>query len=396
MNGFDELLLRWRKNPDPTTTIALCSHLGVAKRQELIREVANTAETWHRKDLDVMLATGRMYLDAGMLPEAQAALVIAGKIDPKQIAPYRYLGEVLLRRGDAVRSEKVLSRALQLGSRDPELRLWHERATVYVGLQKRVGLSAVAEEIERTSPLVPSIPPPPASQDFVEFQDAIETPVQPEEDLRLQMNAPDSARSRARGPGKPSSLPPPPRSAPAPRSAPPRSVPPRSVPPPRPPSRAPRAAAHSNTAHSHGAALASAPLPSFEDPSGVHTPTDWDDEIPTQTQMEPAEFGASLGRGASPGNGHSYANPWQSAVPAPAQAPRFDAVDGPSGLGAAADDQPNPPAETVLWHLAQVGVFEPSGGARPIWEAAPSQRSRGLWFMVGAAVLAVAAGGGAY
>src|ERR1700743_2017104 len=112
MSALDELLGQWRSNPDADATIALCSFLGTSGREELIREVTASAEAWHTEDGRVMLAVGRMHLDAGMLAEAQGALVAAGKSSGRDAKPFRYLGEVLLRRGDAVRAEKGLARAL--------------------------------------------------------------------------------------------------------------------------------------------------------------------------------------------------------------------------------------------------------------------------------------------
>jgi len=160
MSALDELLRQWRSNPDADATIALCSYLGTSPREELIREVAASAETWHALDADVMLAVGRMHLDAGLLAEAQAALVLAGKANGRDAKPFRYLGEVLLRRGDAVRAEKVLARALQFGPDDTEARLWHDRSVVYSALQKRIGVEAVAAEVLRAMPKQNSIPAP--------------------------------------------------------------------------------------------------------------------------------------------------------------------------------------------------------------------------------------------
>ncbi|MET0792201.1 MAG: hypothetical protein ABW061_11825, partial [Polyangiaceae bacterium] len=160
MSALDELLSQWRSNPDADATIALCSFLGTSSREELIREVATSAETWHTEDGRVMLAVGRMHLDAGLLAEAQGALVAAGKANGRDPQPFRFLGEVLLRRGDAQRAEKVLARALQFNANDPEARLWHERSVVYSALQKRVGVEAVAAEVLRTLPKQNSIPPP--------------------------------------------------------------------------------------------------------------------------------------------------------------------------------------------------------------------------------------------
>jgi hypothetical protein len=171
MQALDELVARWRKNPDPESTLALCAHLGTSHEAELMREVANTAEAWHKDNHSVMLSVGRMYLDAGLLPEAQAALLQAGKLEPNDAEAYRYLGEVLLRRGDAQRSEKALARAIQLGSKDSETRLWHERAIVYVALQQRRGLTAVADEVARTAPLpAPGASPPISAFDHIDSE----------------------------------------------------------------------------------------------------------------------------------------------------------------------------------------------------------------------------------
>jgi hypothetical protein len=160
MQALDELVARWRKNPDPESTLALCAHLGTSPEMELIHEVASLAEAWHKGNHPVMLSVGRMYLDAGLLAEAQAALTQAGRLAPTDAEAYRHLGEVLLRRGDAIRSEKTLARAIQLGDGHPDTHLWHERAVVYVALQKRQGLTAVADEVARTAPHQPSIPAP--------------------------------------------------------------------------------------------------------------------------------------------------------------------------------------------------------------------------------------------
>ncbi len=160
MGALDDLLRAWRKNPDADSTVALCTYVGASGQEALVREIGKTAEQWHAQDATVMLSVGRMYLDASLLPEAQASLVVAGKADATSPKPYRYLGEVLLRRGDALRAEKVLARAMQLGLKDAETAHWHDRATFYIALQKRVGAPAVAAEVARSLPKVLSIPAP--------------------------------------------------------------------------------------------------------------------------------------------------------------------------------------------------------------------------------------------
>ncbi|RYZ09359.1 MAG: hypothetical protein EOO73_03425 [Myxococcales bacterium] len=182
MRALDELLNSWRSNPDADATIAVCSYLGSSKRDDLIREVGASAETWHAGSVAVMLAVGRMYLDANMLQEAQTSLVAAGKADARDARPFRYLGEVLLRRGDAVRADKVLARALQLGGANDEVQLWHERSLLFSALQKRVGPEAVAAEVARSMPRHVSVPPPPGSDPLPSF--GVEESTRPRNEAR--------------------------------------------------------------------------------------------------------------------------------------------------------------------------------------------------------------------
>src|SRR6266516_1139545 len=60
MSALDELLAKWRENPDSGTTLALCTYLGTSLREDLIREVGSTAEAWHKDDASVMLAVGTL------------------------------------------------------------------------------------------------------------------------------------------------------------------------------------------------------------------------------------------------------------------------------------------------------------------------------------------------
>lgn len=160
MSALDELLRSWRANPDANATIALCTALGSANRPDLMKEVRGVAEQWHAGDARVMLCVGQMFLEAGAFVEAQAAFVAAGKADGREPDAFRYLGEVLLRRGDAARAEKVFERALRLAPTSADLRLWQERARMFSALQARVGMEAVAAEVAR---VVPRPSPEPSS-----------------------------------------------------------------------------------------------------------------------------------------------------------------------------------------------------------------------------------------
>src|SRR5580700_1337379 len=121
---IDALSQRWKQNPDAASTIALCEALRGISRPTLVQQVGEIATQKHSGQVPVLLAVARMYLTAQRLSDAQGVLVTAGKVAPRDGSVYRWLGEVLLRRGDAERAEKVLERATQLGSTDPDTSLW--------------------------------------------------------------------------------------------------------------------------------------------------------------------------------------------------------------------------------------------------------------------------------
>lgn len=59
-------------------------------------------------------------------------------------------------------------------------------------------------------------------------------------------------------------------------------------------------------------------------------------------------------------------------------------------------DSASPSPALIFEHLARVGVFEPSGGAAPAWEAPPRQRSRGVIPLLIGCILLTGAGVGGY
>ena len=155
----DDLVARWKQNPSAPATIALCDSLRAdSARGALVQQVGEFAAQRHSGDVGVLLSVARMYLEARRYPEAQGVLVGAGKIAPRDADIYRWLGEVLLRRGDADRAEKVLERALQLGTRDTDARLWLERARVFRPMQAKAGARAVASEVAQATERAASSP----------------------------------------------------------------------------------------------------------------------------------------------------------------------------------------------------------------------------------------------
>src|SRR5215475_7410684 len=103
---IDDLYERWLRNPDAAQTAALCEALRGGRRPDLVEIVGSHASRQH--DVRALVAAARMYADAGRLDDAQGVLVAAGRLAPRDGEVYRWLGEVLLRRGDAERAEKVL------------------------------------------------------------------------------------------------------------------------------------------------------------------------------------------------------------------------------------------------------------------------------------------------
>jgi len=163
VDPIEELVERWQRNPNPAATVALCDALRADPRGALVQQVGDFAKERHASDVSVMLSVARMYIEASQFAEAQNVLVAAGKQAPREASVYRWLGEVLLRRGDAERAEKVLQRAIELGSREPEARQWLERARSYRAMQASAGVRAVAAEVAhavrpKPRPAVPALP----------------------------------------------------------------------------------------------------------------------------------------------------------------------------------------------------------------------------------------------
>ena len=155
---IEDLIQRWKQNPSPATTVALCDALRENPRGSLVQQVGEFAKARHSSDVSVLVSVARMYIEANRFMDAQAVLVAAGKQAPRDGRVYRWLGEVLLRRGDATRAEKVLERAVKLGTDDPEAKRWLELSRVYRPLQEQAGTSAVATDVEQAVTNRPALP----------------------------------------------------------------------------------------------------------------------------------------------------------------------------------------------------------------------------------------------
>ncbi len=401
MGALDELLASWRSNPDADSTVALCAYLGATGQEALVREVGSTAQTWHGQDTTVMLSVGRMYLDAGLLPEAQAALVNAGKAGGNNPKPFRYLGEVLLRRGDASRAEKVLVRAMQLGLDDGDTRHWHDRASFYIALQKRNGPLAVANEVSKALPRSVSIPPPAvrpqgfgsedltnpkgASGSLPRFDSAEEVSQVEELPAPTPAVAPRAARA-ARAPTMIGVAPPPGARAPAARVV----MPGRTMPSPPPP--APTSFTDLQADLLEEDARTVSQNNPLEEPTHRVVLNAFD--APTRPHA------VAYAQTASPLPPPSVP-PFPRGVPSSGPAPRggnafLEPVTSPSAPPTRPYDAGVPPPGVLLEHLARVGVFEPQGGAAPSWERPGKVKTRSPWVFAIASILLVALGVGGW
>lgn len=186
--SIDELYARWQRNPDVAETTALCEALRGGRRPDLVEIVGSHAS--RQVDVRTLLAAARMYSDSGRFDDAQSVLLAAGRLAPRDGDVYRWLGEVLLRRGDAERAEKVLEKALQFGT-DLGARSLLERARALVPMQRTSGQPAVAEAIARAGAPAPAWQPPPQQH----HPSARLVPAESDEDIETQIRKNDEVRA---------------------------------------------------------------------------------------------------------------------------------------------------------------------------------------------------------
>jgi predicted Zn-dependent protease len=186
---IDALVQDWKANPSASKTIALCDALRGRPLGPLVQQVGDFATQRLGDDAAVLLSVARMYVDVQRYAEAQQVLVSAGKVAPRDAAVYKLLGEVLLRRGDASRAEKVLQRAIQLGAHDEDTSLWLEHAIGFKPLQTGGGTKAVAAELAKKRP------PPGTPRELLDSMNEITTGVIQRPDKKPRSHGADAAAS---------------------------------------------------------------------------------------------------------------------------------------------------------------------------------------------------------
>jgi tetratricopeptide (TPR) repeat protein len=149
----------WQRQSDERSTIALCEQLATSGETQLVEQVGKRASIKFASNPTVLVAIARMYVGASRLGEAQGLLVSAGKMAPRDPEAFRWLGEVLLRRGDSERASKVLDQAIALGRNDGDTLWWSQLANSCLDMQKRSGTQAVVNTISKAL-MQRSLPPP--------------------------------------------------------------------------------------------------------------------------------------------------------------------------------------------------------------------------------------------
>lgn len=219
--SIDSYYARWQRNPDAAHTAALCEALRGGARPDLVESVGKHAA--RQLDIRVLLAAARMYADTGRLDDAQTVLLAAGRLAPREADVYLWLGEVLLRRGDPERAQRVLERAVQFGSAAavPLLERARGRGPTHRASRPPPGVEQRARAGARHAP--PRAVPAASEED-----DDFETHIRPQDDVRVAIEA-------ALAPLASPAPPPPLRAGSAPPPAPFASSAPPSPPAPRAP-----------------------------------------------------------------------------------------------------------------------------------------------------------------
>jgi tetratricopeptide (TPR) repeat protein len=132
---LDLRLSRFRSRRDEYPH-ALATALIEAGRPREALEVVRLGLESHADDPALVVLEGRAWFEDGDLAQAQASLLRAAKLNPRDKEPYRWLAQVLLMRGDPKRASQVLDRALAIDPDDRPLQQQKHRADRLAGLQR--------------------------------------------------------------------------------------------------------------------------------------------------------------------------------------------------------------------------------------------------------------------
>lgn len=134
---LDSRLLRYRSTPSSEDAARLSADLLEGNRLDDVLEITRAALASRPDDPDLLVLSARADFAAGRLNEAQVTLLKAARVAGTRKEPFRWLGEVLLKRGDPARASKVLERAKQIDPTDRTILTLHQRAERLTRLAER-------------------------------------------------------------------------------------------------------------------------------------------------------------------------------------------------------------------------------------------------------------------
>ena len=123
---LDRRLLRFRHEAGAEDARVLATDLLTAGRFHDASDVLGTLP--HADDVSLLLLRGRAQMGSGSLIDAQQSFSLRGESIADSKLPFRWLGELLIRRGDYERAERALMRALDVDPRDDTVQALIARA----------------------------------------------------------------------------------------------------------------------------------------------------------------------------------------------------------------------------------------------------------------------------
>jgi tetratricopeptide (TPR) repeat protein len=454
---LDTRLLRFRSRPGSEDAHRLANDLLNANRASDALEIAGAGLRAKPEDFDLLMVEGRAELAGGDLLKAQAALLKAARVGATRKEPFRFLGEVLLKRGDPARAAKVLERAKGIDPADRAISALFERANRLAKIAEtdvekaseasrasfeppqeqgdertRVAhevtdrLAAVTRE-KAQQVLAPHQEPKTEEQPLDQDDDDEVTQIaQLPKDARLQAlrAAPPIAPAPVVAPAPPIApapvAAPPPMARPPAAALPPLGVPPAAMPAAKLPAPPPPGALRAPAAVPPVPDLPPPPLaaPAPTTPGGFAAPDrigDGPRQAPSRRPPPPsdARLDDSLDRppafGAAPEASEPFGakavatdaalalgtdEPWSP--PPDDGAPPEPVPDEPVGENAGQPEDP----DAILAMLQREGLFEPPTGDAAVWASraeAKTEKTRiGGYLAAGWVVVLLAAGGGWY
>ncbi len=353
-HSLNARLLRFRSHPDQEDARSLAHDLLEAKRYGDARGVVLAAQGEDGADGELLVIEGRAWYAERDLVRAQAALLKAAKVDPRSADAFRWLGEVLLKRGDPPRAARALNRALDLRPEYNEAQELARRAEQLARVAASVPAAPAAPEPPAAPPPPPAAasgaplaPPPPAAGAASPAPTVIARPPRP-------VKPPTSA-------GQPSPFPPPAAPSPVELSA--------------PVSRR-EAAEEEPTGSFHTSSSGETSAPVFEDLSDGGLDEPWDPSVAGQLRAPTTASGglpappiSAPGSSSSPGHLSSPGRSAPGSLSAPGVSSSPGRLSSPGTTSAAGRSAPGslsaPGVSSSPGRLSSPGTTSAAGRSAP-------------------------------